>query len=193
MKSRPLRADAARNRAQILDAARRLFTEQGIDAQMDDIAAAAGVGVGTVYRHFQTKEALQEAVLEGLLSPMVDAAREGLDEPDPGEALFAFIRRATLRVEADFALLGAFKEADYDLEATLAPHKRQMMEAVSALTERAQRAGAVRDDISGPEILALLGATCQGARQAAGNDDVRARLVEVVIDGLRAAPVSAGR
>src|ERR1700756_2007672 len=84
---RPLRADAARNRERVLAAAREAFAEYGRDAQMEDVARRAGVGVGTVYRHFATKEALVDALLETRFRQAMERAREALALEDPWEAV----------------------------------------------------------------------------------------------------------
>src|SRR5262245_58858444 len=83
---KPLRADARRNREKVLAAARKVFSEQGVDAQMDDVARRADVGVGTVYRHFPTKEALLQALTEELFDVLAEHARGLLDHDDPWEA-----------------------------------------------------------------------------------------------------------
>jgi AcrR family transcriptional regulator len=88
---KPLRADARRNREKVLAAARAVFAEQGVDAQMDDVARRADVGVGTVYRHFATKEVLLEAVVSGRLAQLTDEARALVDAADPAEAFFDFV------------------------------------------------------------------------------------------------------
>ena len=88
-----LRADARRNRERVLEAARAAFAERGLEAQMDEIARAAGVGVGTVYRHFETKEALLEAVALEPLGELIERCRAALEEADAGAALEGRRRR----------------------------------------------------------------------------------------------------
>src|SRR3954453_10516153 len=87
----PLRADAQRNRQRVLDAARDAFAEVGFAVPLDDIAARAGVGPGTVYRHFPTKEALFQAVITARVTDLVTTARQHAEAPDPGAAFFAFL------------------------------------------------------------------------------------------------------
>src|SRR5438552_17829120 len=91
MPDRPLRADARRNRERVLRAARDAFAESGYGVPLDDIAARAGVGPGTVYRHFPTKEALFQAVITARVTDLVAAARQRTADPDPGAAFFAFL------------------------------------------------------------------------------------------------------
>ena len=90
---RPLRADAARNREKVLRAAREAFAESGYGVPLDEIAARAGVGPGTVYRHFPAKEALFEAVVTARITDLVNEARVRADAADPGEAFFGFLTR----------------------------------------------------------------------------------------------------
>src|SRR6188768_1525257 len=89
---RPLRSDAERNRQRILQAAEEVFAARGLDASLDDIAAAAGVGVGTVYRRFPDKDALIDALFEDKIRRVHALAEAGLTEPDPWEALAGFMR-----------------------------------------------------------------------------------------------------
>src|SRR5215831_10621549 len=91
---RALRADARRNREAVIKAAKELFAEQGLDAQMPDVARAAKVGVGTVYRHFPTKDHLIAALVAGRFERLADKAREGLELTDPWEGIAGFIRFA---------------------------------------------------------------------------------------------------
>src|SRR3954466_7832785 len=93
---RPLRADAARNRARVLEVAYETFAADGLSVPIDEIARRAGVGAGTVYRHFPTKGDLFAAVVESRLQHTTPAGRPLLDEPGPGEALFAFLRSMVL-------------------------------------------------------------------------------------------------
>src|SRR6476620_9438041 len=90
---RPLRADAARNREKVLQAARQAFAESGYGVPLDEIASRAGVGPGTVYRHFPSKEALFEAVVTARITDLVSDARARADADDPGEAFFGFLAR----------------------------------------------------------------------------------------------------
>src|SRR5271156_2374714 len=91
--TRPLRADARRNRDRVLEAARTSFGAEGWDVSLDEIARRAGVGAGTVYRHFPTKEALFEAVVFDRLAELVEEARALLDDLDPGSAFWSFVER----------------------------------------------------------------------------------------------------
>src|SRR4051812_4544447 len=101
--ARPLRADARRNRERVLEAARAVFAEHGRDAQMDDVARRAGVGVGTVYRHFPTKEALVAALALDLFERALEASRAALEIDDPWEAFTAALWAGTGILASDRA------------------------------------------------------------------------------------------
>src|SRR3954465_151943 len=96
-KTRPLRADAARNRARVLEVAYETFAAEGLAVPIDEIARRAGVGAGTVYRHFPTKEDLYRAVIEDRINRIVDDGRGLLASDNPGQALFAFLRSMVLQ------------------------------------------------------------------------------------------------
>src|SRR5580692_3923974 len=115
--ARPLRADAVRNRARVLEVAYETFAAEGLAVPIDEIARRAGVGAGTVYRHFPTKEDLFAAVVESRLQHIITAGRALLDNPGPGEALFAFLRSMVLDFGAtDQGLVDALGGLGIDVE-----------------------------------------------------------------------------
>ena len=117
---RPLRADAARNRARVLEVAYETFAAEGLSVPIDEIARRAGVGAGTVYRHFPTKEDLFRAVVEDRLRSIVDEGRALLDTEDAGEALFIFLRSMVLQWGAtDRGLAEALAGFGIDIKAAL--------------------------------------------------------------------------
>jgi len=183
---RGLRADARRNRRKVIDAARARFAEDGPDAQMDDIARDAGVGVGTVYRHFPTKGALLEELAADKINRLTARAHEALTAGDAGEAFFAYLRRVGELHAADRTLSevvasgpGAFPRLGSSLEALNA--------ATDELLRRAQAAGGVRPDARGADVAALMCGL--GRAVAAFGDQVSPqRCAEIVIAGLRARP-----
>jgi AcrR family transcriptional regulator len=178
---RPLRADARRNRERVLEAAQVLFAAQGGAVPLDEIAAKAGVGPGTVYRHFPTKEALFAAVTEARLRDLVDYARAGADAPDPGAAFAGFLDRMADEAVARRNLQEAFTATG---PAELAPVRQEMYAALDVLLVRAQRAGAVRAGIRVPDLVALLKAMAQVAAESA-DPTMLERIAAVVRDGLR--------
>ncbi|HWF30088.1 MAG TPA: helix-turn-helix domain-containing protein, partial [Mycobacterium sp.] len=178
------RADAARNRARVLEVAYETFAAEGLSVPIDEIARRARVGAGTVYRHFPTKEALFAAVIE---NRMQQAAAEGhalLKSEPPGEAIFAFLRSIVLQWGAtDRGLVDALAGFGIDI-ACVAPHAEDaFLAALGELLRAAQQAGTARQDIGVREVKALLvGCQAMEAYNAAAAEQV----TNVVIDGLRA-------
>ncbi|GAA0351601.1 TetR/AcrR family transcriptional regulator [Actinoallomurus spadix] len=185
---RPVRADALRNRARVLEAAEAVFAEHGTTASTEQVARRAGVGVGTVFRHFPTKEALLEAVFVARLDRLATEADALMSAEDPGAAFFGFFARVVDHAATKNALSAALAEAGVDVRASTAGTGRELRRALGALLGRAQEAGAVRSDVGLPEILTLLVGASQAAEHVGGDAGVRARALAVVFDGLRAAP-----
>jgi AcrR family transcriptional regulator len=181
---RPQRADAVRNRGRILEAAEVVFASEGIEAPVDVIAEKAGVGVGTLYRHFPTKEKLCEAILIDRLRTLTDDARAQADAPDPVAAFFGFLEHFVQLGVAKRDLIAAVMGAGLDFEEAAASVKEDLREAVGVLMTRAQAVGAVRADVTPAAVVSLIGATCQAAGHS---DDAPAiDLLAIVCDGLRA-------
>jgi AcrR family transcriptional regulator len=180
-----LRADARRNRAAVLAAAKKLFADQGLDAQMPDVAKAAKVGVGTVYRHFPTKADLIAALAEQRFERLAEKAREGIEAEDPWEGLCEFIRFSA-RIQADDRGLCEVMGSRPEVMAAsaLAVGLDQILDD---LVKRAKGSGKLRKDLEWediPMIACGLGRITPAATgPAAGRWP---RLVEIIIDGLRA-------
>ncbi|WP_055587113.1 TetR/AcrR family transcriptional regulator [Streptacidiphilus griseoplanus] len=183
---RPLRADARRNRARLLAAAEAVFTAKGTSASTEEVAREAGVGIGTVFRHFPTKEALLEAVYVARLERFAEDTRLLSLGRQPGEALFAFFSRAVEQSAAKNALADALAEAGIDVRTASEGVGRKIQDQVGALLAAAQQAGAVRGDLDLPALLALLVGASHAAHYAGDDPDVRRRTLAVVLDGLRA-------
>lgn len=177
---RPLRADARRNREKVLAAAREAFAAAGYDVPLDEIAARAGVGPGTVYRHFPSKESLFEAVIAARVRDLADDARERAAASDPGEAFFGFLGR-----------IGQEAAAKRDMPDTLdvpGPLRDEVFTALDTLLRRAQEAGAVRADVLTPDLLILLKGLMRSAQDTPdghAGEEQRQRLYGVVTAGLR--------
>jgi AcrR family transcriptional regulator len=184
---RPLRADALRNRVKVLEAAAAVFDARGITASTEEVAREAGVGIGTVFRHFPTKEALLEAVYLTRLEKLGTEAETLAAGPNPGEAFFAFFTRVVGYAATKNALTAALMEAGVDVTETTAETGQGLKSALATLLDRAQESGAVRRDIGPPEVMALLVAASQAAERAGADHGVRDRAVAVILDGLRAA------
>ncbi len=181
MTERPLRADARRNRERVLAAARRAFAEQGYAVPLDEIAVAAGVGPGTVYRHFPTKEALFEAVSLANVEDLAADARARAEADDPGAAFAGFLDRVAEQALAKRDLPDALAGAG---SGAVAAAVADMHDALDVLLARAQEAGGVRRDVSVTDLIALLKGLLHAVR---GEPDpgVGHRLLAVVHDGLR--------
>jgi AcrR family transcriptional regulator len=183
--SRALRADAQRNRARILEAAEVVFAAEGIEVPVDVIAEKAGVGVGTLYRHFPTKETLCEAILLERLTALTDDARALADAADPGAAFFGFLEHMVHEAEAKRDLVAAVIGAGIEFEESAADVKAGLHQAVETLLQRAQAAGAVRSDVTADTVVSLAVGTCQAV---AHTGSPACDLLRVIGDGLRPPP-----
>jgi AcrR family transcriptional regulator len=181
--ARPLRADALRNRARILEAAEEVFAAEGIEVPVDLIAERAGVGVGTLYRHFPTKEKLCEAVLLDRLAALTADARGLANAEDPAGAFFGFLTHFVEEGVAKRDLMVAVMGAGVEFEEAAADVKDALRDAIGVLLERAQRAGAVRPDTTPTAVMSLMGATCQASAHAGAAP--ACDLLTIVCAGLR--------
>ena len=180
MAERPLRADARRNREKVLRAAREAFAASGYGVPLDEIAARAGVGPGTVYRHFPSKEDLFEAVATARVHDLIEDARSRADAVDPGHAFFGFLERIRREARA--------KRDMPDVISIAGSLQDDLHAALDVLLRRAQQAAAVRPDITTQELIVLLGGVLRSIRDApsgAADPGLGDRLLAVVADGLR--------
>jgi AcrR family transcriptional regulator len=182
---KPLRADARRNRDKVMTAARAAFAEHGSDAQMDDVARRAQVGVGTVYRHFPTKEALFIALLEDTFARIAERSRRTLDHDDPWQAFTDLMWDAGESLAGDRALAEAM-QADLPFESC--PGQLELRDITAELVARAQAAGSLRPDAVVEDIpMVMCGIGSATIRKPFGPDTWRRHLA-IVLDGLRARP-----
>lgn len=180
---RPLRRDALRNRALVLDAAIAVIAERGTGASTEDIAARAGVGVGTVFRHFPTKELLLEAVLERMFEELVARVRAALDQPDAGKALWDVLGFVIERSAAKKAVAEGLTGAGVDLRRR--GWAGGFRDALAELLARAQRAKAVRRDIGITELMAVIVAASRAAEHVGEAHALREHTIRVILDGLQ--------
>jgi AcrR family transcriptional regulator len=181
---RPLRADAARNRARVLEVAYDTFAAEGLSVPIDEIARRAGVGAGTVYRHFPTKEDLFQAVVADRIRNIVDEGRALVAAEAPGEALFTFLRSMVLQWGAtDRGLSEALAGFGIDVETVIPEAEGDFLGMLGDLLRAAQKAGTVRRDVDVPDVKAIL--VGLQAMQSY-NDEAARRLIDVVLGGLRA-------
>jgi AcrR family transcriptional regulator len=184
--TRPLRADAERNRARILAAASEVFAERGLDVSLDDIAAHAGVGVGTVYRRFPDKDALIDALFEDKIDRAVALADTSLEIEDPWEGFTTFMRGMCRMQAQDRGFKDALLLRGPGRERVAAARERIAPRAIKLLT-RAQEAGAVRADLGPfdvPMINLCVGLIADRTRDIA--PDYWERVLTILIDGISA-------
>jgi AcrR family transcriptional regulator len=188
--ARPMRADAIKNRARILEAAEEIFSTEGVSVPIDAVAERAGLGVGTLYRHFPTKEALFEAIVVSRLEQLMETVRAQRDVGDPGEALFDFLRQFAGQASAKRDLFEALGSAGIDIKSQCSEMVDEMKRNIDLLRQRAVEAGALRSDVTTEEMVGLVMGACQAGTQAGTNDAGCQRMVDVVFDGLRASATS---
>jgi AcrR family transcriptional regulator len=183
---RPLRADARRNREKIVNAARQIVAEQGAAAQIDDVARLAGVGVGTVYRHFPNKDALMGELVRMCVVECTNVALECASIDDGWEAFAGLIRRSCERMAQDAAMRRTWQAADDEAVAYAAPAKVHLHDAAELLIDRAHASGQLRADFTVDDMGGLmcgLGAAIDAMPEP---DERWRRLVEFALDGLKA-------
>ncbi|NUP46554.1 MAG: TetR/AcrR family transcriptional regulator [Catenulispora sp.] len=183
---RPQRADARRNRERVLTAADQAFAHEGPGVPLDEIARRAGVGAGTVHRHFPTKEALLQAVLVGRLEGMLVEVRAALAAPDPGESFFRFFQTMTDYARNKMDLAEALGRQGVDVRAATHDVSTALKEALGELLRRAQDAGAVRADVTIDDLHALVVGTVAAVRASAPQD--APRVGALLSDALRVIP-----
>ncbi len=187
LEERHLRADAERNRRRLLDAAQALFQERGLDVGVAEIAEAAGVGRGTLFRNFASKEALIVAIVSERMREMAERGRALLDEGDPGLALSHFLEQMAGAQQVDRALAEAVADTLMVNPEVRAAHV-EVVSALDALLARAQAAGVVREDVSALDVLMLLKGVCQAAGAFSHIDPgIMRRQFDLVLASLRPA------
>ncbi len=180
---RPLRADARRNHDKLVAAAREVFAAEGGGASMEAVANKAGVGTGTLYRHFPRRIDLVQAVYEDDVEDLVRSAQQAVAALEPWPSVVAFLEAFTRYARAKRTLLNELREA-FDRDPGTKSRLRERVEEATALViGRAQRAGVVRGDIEGKDVVQLLGPVCSSPTLT---DEQALRLLPVVLDGLRA-------
>jgi AcrR family transcriptional regulator len=184
--ARPLRRDAERNRRRILEAAAEAFAARGLTITMDDIAAHAGVGVGTVYRRFPQKDLLIEALFEERVAELVALAEVALHAEDPWEGLVGFLERAQALQASNRGLKELVLSTAHGRDRVACVRER-LGPLTEGLVTRAQASGQLRADVDGsdlPLVQVMLGAVVDVTRDVA--PDTWRRMLALMIDGLRA-------
>jgi AcrR family transcriptional regulator len=176
-----LRADATRNRSSLLAAAVEVFAEQGVDAPVAAIAQRAGLGKGTVFRHFPTKDDLIAAIVLDRVTRLTELAAELAEAPDAGEAVLEFLRcAARQRQRLDLSFLSA------DLGVEVAEAQMSMALAITALVDRARAQGALRPDVTGTDVMLLMCVPNDVVKHVPGAaPELWERYLAILFDGLR--------
>ncbi len=180
-----LRADARRNRTRILAAAAEVFAEHGASASTEEIARRAGVAIGTVFRHFPTKDDLLRAIMKDLLEQLTSQVSVLAAEGDPGTALFEFFTSIVGQAAAKKSVADLLAAAGTD--ADVAEAVRGLQDGIGMLLTRAQQAGAVRQDVQVGELMMLITSMCQGVLRGGWDSRLQRRAVTIIFDGLRPA------
>jgi AcrR family transcriptional regulator len=179
---RPLRRDAERNRLRILEAAREVFADRGFDASLDQIAAHAGVGVGTVYRRFPDKDTLIDALFEDRIGEVAAAGQRALTASDPWQGLVDFLQQTNALLARDRGL----KQALLSRGAHRTEHAREKIVPIATeLVARAQQAGTLRADLDPldlPIIQLMVSAIAEFTREV--SPELWQRALTIIIDGL---------
>jgi len=183
---RRMRADAQRNVDALINAARTVFDTSGVDAPAKEIADRAGVGVGTLYRHFPLRSDLVKAVVESGIDACAAAGRQLSAVHEPGEALAEWLRRYTEFLGTKRGLAPALHSGDPAYEALPGYFREKLGPALTALLDAAAAAGAVRDDVSAQDLLYAIANLCMPV--PGEGPEYSRRMVALLVDGLRTAP-----
>ena len=182
------RADAVRNRARLLEVATAVFEEQGPDASLEEIARTAGVGIGTLYRHFPTRESLLEAVFAERIETVTALGDELLEAPDAFDALTRWLRAHLTNASACQGLVGSVVIDlldDHLLGEDHEPPCAQMREVGAQLLKRAQDEGTARPDAHADDLVRLVNALVSATDDADDRAALTDRLFTLMVDGLR--------
>ena len=185
------RADAARNHERVLEAAKAVFGTGGAEASLEAVARRAGVGIGTLYRHFPTREALFEAVYRREVEQIADLADQLKSDPAPTGALRRWLHANVELVATKKGMLAALALAAHSPTELYAYSFDRLSKAMGALLDRAVTAGEIRSDVSAGDLLRALVGMCFLYDQPGWQANVL-RLVDVLVDGLCLQPVQAG-
>jgi len=182
--AKAMRSDAVLNRKRILEAAAEVFAAQGVSVPIDVVAERAGVGVGTLYRHFPTKEDLFAAIVATKLADLVDVCRVASDDGNPEDAFFSFVRLLASEAAMKQDLFDALEAAGVD-KSRFAPVVDELEARLGDLLSRAVSCGAVRGDVRADDVIGLVIGTCHGAHRMGRDADSTQRLIGILCEGLR--------
>ncbi|MBH0780897.1 TetR/AcrR family transcriptional regulator [Nocardia bovistercoris] len=178
-----MRADARRNRARILSAAEEVFAERGADASTEEVARRAGVAIGTIFRHFPTKQDLLRDIMKDQLRQLLEDADTLSAAGADGSALFTFFEHVVEQSARKKLVVDLLAQGGTDID--VAASVRLLHGNVEQLLARARRAGTVRADVGSDELTALLSVACRSALAGGWSDDLRQRAVAIILRGMR--------
>lgn len=183
--ARAMRADARRNHERLLTEARAAFAEHGTDASLEDVARRAGVGIGTLYRHFPNRDALVSAVFEDAAGELLTRSRQLLTDPEPCAALVTWLREMVTHAGEYRGLARSLMAVSADGSSALARCSDPIRQAGGALLARAQQAGSVRADVAIADLLQLTHAIALAAEETPSDPDLADRLLNLTLRGLK--------
>ncbi|WP_405902888.1 TetR/AcrR family transcriptional regulator [Streptomyces sp. NBC_00656] len=181
---RPMRADARRNYDRLLTEARNSFAEHGTDASLEDVARRAGVGIGTLYRHFPTRHALMSAVFQEAVASLITRSRELAGAEQPCTGLVEWLGALITHAGEYRGLAQALMSTCRDETSALSPCNVPLREAGSVLLARAQSSGAVRAEVSIDDLMQLTNAIALAAEQSPDDPELAERLLTLTLRGL---------
>lgn len=183
--TRPMRADARRNHERLLRVARAAFAEHGTDAALEDIARRAGVGIGTLYRHFPNRHALMNAVFQDAVTALLARSRELAHADEPCGALVEWLRAIVTQASEYRGLALELMAASYDTSSPLSQCSEPLRTAGATLLTRAQQAGTVRPDVSISDLMQLTNAIALAAEETPTDPALADRLLTLTLRGLK--------
>jgi AcrR family transcriptional regulator len=178
-----LRADAQRNRERLLAVAREVFAEKGVEAPLEEIARRAGVGIGTLYRHFPTRLDLVGAIYIDEVEALIRSADDLAVHEEPLVALRGWLERFVDYVATKRGLAGALEELRQS--GALATGQLRINSALGSLLEAGQRTGEIRPDVQPPDVVRALGGICMLSERTAPEREQIRRIIDLLVDGLR--------
>jgi len=182
--ARAPRKDAARNREALLAAAGEVYSERGVEASLEEIARRAGVGIGTLYRHFPNRDALNEAVYRREVESLCDGAEQLIADHEPVDALAAWMRQFAGYVARKRGMAMALKSALGPDNELFSYSHRRIRESLGLLVDAAVKAGQIRSDVDTEDLLRAMSGICM-AVDTPGWAERTHRLVDLLVDGLR--------
>ena len=178
-----LRADAQRNRERLLEVAREVFAEKGVEAPLEEIARRAGVGIGTLYRHFPTRLDLVGAIYLDEVNALIRSAADLAENGDPLEALRGWLERFVDYVATKRGLAGALEELR--ASGAFAKNQPRINAALGSLLEAGQKSGEIRPDVQASDVVRAVGGICMLSERTAPERAQTRRIIELLVDGLR--------